>query len=69
MMLDPRTGIALFIIGGIFTVATYVAYQFAEKTAPGLKAADFLPLPPGEGPPVPRFLRAKMESLGRDSSG
>lgn len=64
-MPDPKTVIALFLIGGIFTVATYVAYQFAEKTAPGLKAADFLPPPPWEGPPVPRLLKAKIEALRR----
>ncbi|MFH1485262.1 MAG: hypothetical protein ABIH46_04250 [Chloroflexota bacterium] len=65
MLIDPKTAVALFIIGGIFTVATYLAYQFAEKTAPGLKAADFLPLPPGAGPPVPRLLKAKIEALRR----
>ena len=61
MLIDPKTAVALFIIGGIFTVATYVAHQFAINTAPGLKAEDFLPLPPSEGPPVPRFLQAKID--------
>lgn len=54
-MLDPETGLILFLVAGLAGVATYSAYDFAEKAGPKLEAGDFLPAPPPY-PPLPRFL-------------
>ena len=56
MMLDPGTGIIIFMIAGIGGVVTYVAFQQAEKVGPTLKLEDLLPPPPDEGPPFPKVL-------------
>jgi len=42
---------------------TFIAYDFAAKAGPQLKPKDLLPLPPWEGPPIPRFLKEKPEVL------
>jgi len=62
MPLDPETGIILFLIGGIGTVATFTAFKVAEQIGPRIEAKDLLPAP-FPYPPVPRFLFTKPEVL------
>lgn len=57
-MVDPETGLLLFIVGGIGTVATFTAFKTAEKIGPKIEAKDMLPMPPPH-PPLPRFLFTK----------
>ena len=59
-MLDPETGLFLFIIGGIGTVASFSAFAAAEKLGPKIVASDLLPMP-FPYPPLPRFLYSKPE--------
>ena len=61
-MLDPETGLLLFILGGIGTVASFSAFKFAEDAGPYLEAKDLLPMPPPY-PPLPRFLYTKPNLL------
>ncbi len=65
-MLDPETGVILFVIGGIGTVATFMGFKAAQDIGPKVEAKDMLPMPPPY-PPVPRLLYNKelMESLRR----
>ena len=61
-MLDPETGIILFIIGGVGTVATFMGFKTAQDIGPKLEAGDLLPMPPPY-PPLPRFLYKKPELI------
>ncbi|MBA7535295.1 hypothetical protein ES705_27548 [subsurface metagenome] len=61
-MLDPETGLLLFIVAGLAGVTTYSAYDFAKKAGPKLEAGDLLPMPP-PFPPLPRFMYEKPEVL------
>lgn len=61
-MLDPETGLILFIVGGVGTLATFTAYKVAQAVGPNIEAKDLLPMPPPY-PPVPRFLYTKPELL------
>jgi len=61
-MLDPETGLILFLVAGLAGVATYSAYDFAEKAGPNLKPGDLLPMLPPY-PPLPRFMYKKPELL------
>jgi len=54
-MLDPETGLLLFILGGIGCVASFTGYEAANQLGPAIEARDFLPMPPPY-PPLPRFL-------------
>jgi len=63
MLIDPETALLLAIIGGVGTVVTFMAYRFADKAGPMLEPKDLLPLPPWEGPPLPRFIKTKPEVL------
>ncbi|MBA7644240.1 hypothetical protein ES703_51982 [subsurface metagenome] len=54
-MLDPETGIILFIVGGIGTVVSFSAFKVAQQIGPKITATDLLPMPPPH-PPLPRFL-------------
>lgn len=62
-MLDPETGLIIFVIAGIGAVVTFVAFGAAEKLGPNLDPGDLLPASPFEGPPVPRFMIAKPQLL------
>jgi len=62
-MLDPETGIILFIIGGIGTVATFMGFKTAQDIGPKLTINDLRPCLPWEGLPLPRFLYTKPELL------
>jgi len=61
-MLDPETGLLLFIVAGLAGVVTYSAFDFAEKAGPELEVGDLLPMPPPY-PPLPRFMYKKPELL------
>lgn len=61
-MLDPETGLLLFLVAGLAGVATYSAYDFATKAGPKLESGDLLPMPPPY-PPFPRFMYIKPEVL------
>ena len=54
-MLDPGTGLILFVVGGIGLVATATAFKVAENVGPQIEPKDLLPMPP-PFPPIPRFL-------------
>ena len=54
-MIDPETGLILFIIGGIGTVVSFIAYKAAEGVGPRIGPTDLLPAPP-PNLPLPRFL-------------
>lgn len=61
-MLDPETGLLIFLVAGLAGVATYSAYDFATKAGPQLEPGDLLPMPPPY-PPIPRFMYKKPEVL------
>jgi len=61
-MLDPETGLILFVVGGVGTVATFTAFKVAQQIGPQIEARDLLPAP-FPYPPVPRFLFTKTEVL------
>lgn len=63
-MIDPETGLILFVIGGIGTVATFTAFKVAERLGPEIGPKDLLPMPPPY-PPLPRVLWKKPELLRR----
>lgn len=54
-MLDPETGLIMFIVGGIGTVVSFAAFKTAQQIGPKIKASDLLPMPPPYLP-LPRFL-------------
>ena len=62
-MIDPETGLVIFLITGIGGVLTYTAFHLAERAGPKLTLGDLLPLAPWEGPPLPRFTKTKPEVL------
>ena len=61
-MLDPETGIILFVVGGIGTLVSFTAFKVAQQIGPKLEAGDLLPMPPPH-PPLPRFMFTKPELL------
>ena len=67
-MLDPETGLFLFILGGIGTVASFSAFAAAEKLGPKIVASDLLPMP-FPYPPLPRFLYSKPEIVSALARG
>lgn len=62
-MLDPETGIILFIVGGIGTIATFTLFKTAEEAGPKLTIGDLRPCLPWEGLPLPRFFYTKPELI------
>lgn len=62
-MLDPETGLILFIVGGIGTIATFTLFKTAEEAGPKLTIGDLRPCFPWEGLPLPRFLYTKPELI------
>jgi len=54
-MLDPGTGLIMFIVGGIGTVVSFTAFKVAQQIGPNISPEDLLPAPPPY-PPLPRFL-------------
>lgn len=63
MLLDPETALILFVVGGVFSVATFTLYKTAEEAGPRLSAPDLLPAPPWEGLPIPRGFYTKPEVM------
>jgi len=65
-MLDPETGLVLFIVGGIGSVVSFSAFKIAQGIGPKIEAKDLLPAP-FPYLPLPRFFYKKelMESLRR----
>ncbi len=61
-MLDPETGLIMFVVGGIGTLVSFTAFKTAQQIGPKLEAKDLLPMPP-PFPPLPRFLYKKPELL------
>ena len=61
--MDPGTGILLFAIGGIGTVATFTGYRVARDIGPKLTISDMRPALPHEGFPIPIFFYTKPELL------
>lgn len=61
-MLDPVTGIMLFVLGGVGAVAATTTFAKAQKLGPKLEVSDLLPMLPPY-PPVPRFLFSKPEPI------
>jgi len=60
-MLDPETGLIMFIVGGIGTVVSFTAFKIAQQIGPGISISDLRPCLPHEGPPIPIFLVTKPE--------
>jgi len=59
-MLDPETGLIMFIVGGIGTVVSFTAFKVAQQIGPNIEPSDLLPaLPPRL--PLPRFMYEKPE--------
>lgn len=59
-MLDPETGLIMFIVGGIGTVVSFTAFKVAQQIGPQIKPSDLLPAP-FPYPPLPRFIFTKPE--------
>jgi len=57
--IDPETILIVGLIGGLGAAATYSTFHIAERAGPKLTLKDMLPLAPWEGPPLPRFTKAK----------
>jgi len=55
MLLDPETGILLFLVGGIGSVVSFSAFKMAQDIGPIIEAGDMLPAP-FPYPPLPRFM-------------
>ena len=62
-MLDPETGLILFIVGGIGTIATFTLFKTAEEAGPKLTIGDLRPAAPWEGLPIPVFFYTKPELI------
>lgn len=62
-MLDPETGAILFVVGGLGTLVSFVAYGVAQQLGPKLELGDLLPAPPWVGLPLPMFVYKKPELL------
>jgi len=61
-MVNPVTGVIIFIIGGVGTLATFAAFKVAREVGPKIEPSDLLPMPPPH-PPLPRFVYTKPELL------
>lgn len=61
-MLDPETGLIMFVVGGIGTVVSFAAYKAAQTIGPKIEPSDLLPMP-FPYPPLPRFMYKKPELL------
>ena len=62
-MIAPVTAALAFIVSGAAGLATFAALETAIKIGPKLEPNDFLPTPPWEGLPLPRFVYKKPEIL------
>lgn len=67
-MLDPETGLIMFIVGGIGALVSFGAFKIAQEVGPEISAKDLLPMPPPY-PPVPRFFYTKPEVLAEMRRG
>ena len=63
MIIAPVTALVLFVVGGIGSVAGFIAFQQAEKAGNSLTITDLLPASPFQGPPVPRGVLIKPEAF------
>jgi len=59
-VIDPETGLIIFIVSGIGALATVTAFKAAKELGPKLAAGALLPAP-FPYPPLPRFLFTKPE--------
>ena len=55
-MIPPGTVAIVFGITGLAGAVTFAAFESAIKIGPKLELNDFLPTPPWEGLPLPRFM-------------
>ena len=62
-MLDPGTGLIMFVVGGIGTMVYFAAFDTAKQVGSKIGPADLLPAPPWEGLPLPRFVYTKPELI------
>ena len=62
MLVGPGTLIIVGLIGGLGAAATYTSYTYAQQRGPELTKSlksDLSPMPPEEGPPLPRMFALK----------
>ena len=62
MLVGPGTLLIVGLIGGIGAATTYASYAYAQQRGPELTESlksDLSPMPPEEGPPLPRGLNVK----------
>jgi len=62
-MLDPETGLIMFVVGGIGTVVSFAAFKAAGEVGPKITLRDLRPAAPWEGLPLPVFIYTKPEVL------
>ena len=55
-MVAPVQLLIVFIVGGIGSAVSYSVYRFATLRGENLTMGDLFPPPPGQGPPLPKFL-------------
>jgi len=62
MLVGPGTLLIVGLIGGAGAAATYASYAYAQQKGPELTKSlksDLSPMPPDQGPPLPRGLGLK----------
>ena len=57
-MVNPVALAMVGLIMGVGGAVTYATFHYAEK-ADNTDVNGMLPMPPGEGPPLPKFLALK----------
>lgn len=62
-MINPATGIIVFILTGGTGVMGFAAFRAANRLGPKLEVSDLRPLFPWEGWPLPKFTKTKPELL------
>ncbi|MHA1812893.1 MAG: hypothetical protein ACTSYX_05590 [Candidatus Thorarchaeota archaeon] len=70
-MIDPETGLIIFVVAGVGSLVTFATYDIATKIGPQLESGDLLPMPPPY-PPLPRFVYTKptvVESIVSEFRG
>ena len=64
-MLNPATAVLIFVISGISSVVGKVVYDVANKVGQEITLKDLAPMPPGQGPPIPKLLYTKPGMLSK----
>ncbi len=62
MLVGPGTLLIIGLIGGAGAAATYATWNYAQQMGPELTNSlkgDLSPMPPDQGPPLPRSLGVK----------